>query len=142
MLYRLVLFLARSAEFPAGSLRHGYEIVAPLNSMRHLDVHEWNDKRQNCCVRRSWDREPERHGFLRHRAGGAGGATWIIDYDPKATDDDEAGYRLDWHTFVTGEYVTIQDPRGPHTFRIASVVPEHLYSRPLFAPGALAGAGR
>jgi hypothetical protein len=43
------------------------------------------------------------------RAGGADGATWMIDYDLDRTSDDEAGYCFDEHRFAPGEYVTIQD---------------------------------
>ena len=57
-----------------------------------------------------------------HRAGGANGATWIVDYDDRTTADDEAGYRLDAHRFVEGEYVSIRDDAGElHTFVVNHV---------------------
>jgi hypothetical protein len=61
---------------------------------------------------------------LIHRAGGAGGATWVIDYDESSSDDDEPGYRLDIHSFVPGEYVTIREQDGAQTFRVEAVKPE------------------
>jgi hypothetical protein len=122
VLHRVRLELARSHDFPDGSARHGYEITAPLDASGLLDPHEWNSKRAKCRVRRFWAGEPDRHGRLVHRAGGAGGATWLIDYDQDTTDDDEAGYRLGAHRFQAGEYVSIRDEDGElHTFKVAQV---------------------
>jgi len=36
---RIELHLARLKEFPAGSARHGYELVAPLDEDGHIDLH-------------------------------------------------------------------------------------------------------
>ena len=95
--------------------------MAPLDEAAHLDAQAWAGARDRCTVRRFWANEDDRHGLLRHKAGGAHGATWIIDYDPDSSDDDEPGYRLESHVFAPGEYVTIKDQQGAHTFRIASV---------------------
>ena len=123
-LSRVVLHLARSHEFPEGSDAHGYEIVAPLTPSGRLDAETWKDVRSRCTVRRFWSAERDRHGLLVHRAGGAEGATWLIDYDRRTHADDEAGYRLASHVFVEGEYVSIRDEDGDlHTFKIASVRP-------------------
>jgi hypothetical protein len=119
MLYRIILHLARGHDFPAGSSRHGYEIVAPLDMEGRLDPEEWKDKRGQCRVRRFWAGEPDRHGRLVHRAGGAGGATWLVDYNLDTTDDDEAGFRLQNHVFVPKEYVSFRDEDGEyHTFQV------------------------
>jgi len=121
---RVVLHLARSHEFPEGSGRHGYEIVAPLRESGNLDPDAWKNVRSRCTVRRFWGGDPDRHGILVHRAGGAEGATWLIDYDQASFADDEAGYRLGSHAFVEGEYVSIRDEDGDlHTFRVVSVCP-------------------
>lgn len=123
-LSRIVLHLARSHGFPQGSEAHGYEIVAPLAPSGRLDAEAWKDVRTRCTVRRIWGAEPDRRGVLVHRAGGAEGATWLIDYDRTTHADDEAGYRLGSHTFVEGEYVSIRDEDGDlHTFKVASVRP-------------------
>ena len=53
-LKRIRLQLARSKEFPSGSARHGYEIVAPLDDQGHIDAEEWNRQRAACQVRRFW----------------------------------------------------------------------------------------
>lgn len=122
MLHHITLHLARSKEFPEGSSRHGYEITAPLDESGHLDQVEWREKRLQCRVRRFWPGEPDRQGVLVHRAGGADGATWMIDYDLDRATDDEAGYRLGKHRFVPGEYVTIQDEGEKlHTFQVVAV---------------------
>ncbi len=122
MLHHITLHLARSKEHPEGSARHGYEITAPLNEEGMLDPAEWRSKRAQCRVRRFWGDEIDRHGVLAHRAGGSGGATWTIDYDPERAVDDEAGYRLNKHRFVEGEYVSIQDEDEKlHTFQVVAV---------------------
>lgn len=122
MLHRITLHLARSKQFPEGSSRYGYEIAAPLDKQGHLDQEQWSDKRAYCRVRRFWAGEGERQGVLVHRSGGAGGATWMIDYNQGRSGDEEAGYRLHQHRFIEGEYVTIEDEDGkPHTFQVASV---------------------
>lgn len=109
MLQRITLHLARTAEHPEGSQRHGYDIVAPLDAESHIDAAAWSEQRDLCRVRRFRPGEPDRHGWLVHRAGGSGGATWIVDYDDASSEDDEAAYRLDKHVFVIGEYVSIRD---------------------------------
>jgi hypothetical protein len=123
-LCRVLLHLARSHEFPQGSAAHGYEIVVPLTASGRLDADMWKDVRNRCSVRRFWGAERDRRGFLVHRAGGAEGATWLIDYDRSTDADDEAGYRLGSHSFAEGEYVSIRDEDGElHTFKVASVRP-------------------
>jgi hypothetical protein len=123
MLYRIRLHLARSQEFPNGSARHGYEILAPLDAAGHLDEHEWRRERERCTARRFWAGESDQIGQLRHSSGGRDGATWMIDYDIDASDDDERGYRLDRHVFAPGEYITLSDQQKAHTFRVAAVEP-------------------
>jgi len=124
MLYQITLHLARCKEYPEGSAKFGYEITAPLDSNGMLDAAEWRDKRAQCRVRRFWDKEFDRHGFLIHRPGGSGGATWAIDYDPERAIDDEAGYRLNKHRIAVGEYVSIQDEDEElRTFQVVDVRP-------------------
>lgn len=116
---RVILHLARSPGFPQGSSQHGYEMLVPLRPDGHLDA--GGCLAEGSRVRRFWAGEPDRHGWLQHRAGGAGGATWVIDYDEMSSDDDEAGYRFDFRAFIPGEYVTIRDLHGSHTFRVDTV---------------------
>ncbi len=119
---RIVLHLARSKEFPEGSARHGYELVVPLTQDGHIDVAAWNERRDNCRVRRFWAGEPDAVGRLVHRAGGEKGARWIFDYDRATEFDDEAGYRLSDHVFAPGEYISIRDEDDEmHTFKVMTV---------------------
>jgi hypothetical protein len=124
MLHHVTLHLARSKQFPEVSSLYGYDITAPLDAEGHLDQDEWAVKRDHCRVRRFWANEGERQGILVHRPGGAGGATWMIDYNQGRLGDEEAGYHLHQHRFVEGEYVTIEDDDGkPYTFKVVSVTP-------------------
>jgi hypothetical protein len=123
VLKRIRLNLARSKEFPAGSAKHGYEFVAPLDANGHIDPELWRKYRSHCGVRRFWGTDEE-IGRLVHKPGGAEQARWIFDYDETAEDDDEAGYRFGNHVFRNGEYVSIRDEDGElHTFQVVSVEP-------------------
>jgi hypothetical protein len=118
---RIRMNLARSTDFPGGSDRHGYELVAPLDADGHIDPGEWHSHRENCRVIRFWAGESDRVGRLVHKPGGNEHARWIFDYDRSRDDDDEAGYRFASHRFVPGEYVTVSDGDQSHTFRVVSV---------------------
>lgn len=122
-LKRIRLNIARSKEFPEGSARHGYELVAPLDAKGHIDARLWEKYRDQCRVRRFWGEEGDRIGRLVHKPGGSEHARWVFDYDRARADDDEAGYRFGSHAFVPGEYVTLQDQDEAHTFRVVSVEP-------------------
>lgn len=124
MLMRIVLHLARSRDYPEGSTRIGYEIIAPLDRQGRLDAIEWHAKRALCRVHRFAPGEEATSGALVHRAGGVGGATWLFDFDPSRTSDDETGYRLDSHVLRVGEYVSLADARRhQRTFVVAEVGP-------------------
>lgn len=112
MLQRISLHLGRTASHPEGSSQDGYEITAPLDAQGRLVAEEWHGAREKCRVRRFRPGEPDRHGWLLHRAGGEGGASWGIDYDEASTDDDEVGYKLDRHRFTVDEYVSIREQDG------------------------------
>jgi hypothetical protein len=84
---RIRLNLARSKEFPAGSDRHGYEFVAPLDANGHIDPAQWQKHRENCGVRRFWNDEEE-HGRLVHKPGGAERGRWVFDYSGTADEDE------------------------------------------------------
>ena len=75
--------------------------------------------------------DPDRYGWLMHRAGGSGGATWCIDYDDTGSADDEHGYRLDGHRFAAGDYISIRSAEDGVLlpFRIAAVKPIPARSR-------------
>lgn len=117
MLKKIRLELARTPEFPDGSARHGYEIVAPLDGNGHVDVESWRDDKKACTVRRFWADEDDEVGRLvhtRHR-------TWAFSYAP-GEDDDEPIYRLQDHVFRVGEYVSITEHDGvTRPFRVVDI---------------------
>lgn len=118
------LNLARSKDFPDGSARHGYEIVAPLDHAGHIDIAAWKDHRGQCRVKRIWDGEETAAGLLVHKPGGAEHAHWVFDHDAADPTDDEAGYRFGSHSFVPGEYVSVRGAdNSMHTFVVANVTP-------------------
>jgi hypothetical protein len=118
------LELARSKEFPSGSARHGYDLVAPLDEKGHIDQELWRKHQKECRVRRFWDGEEDAVGLLVHKPGGAEHARWMFDYGAGSNEDEEAGYRFGAHTFATGEYVSIRDHGGEiHTFKVTSLEP-------------------
>jgi len=119
-LKKVRLELARDPDFPEGSRRHGYELVAPLDEQGHLQAEEWRARRGDCLVSRFWGAEAEEKGHLVHSRQG-----WAFHYDLTGDEEvDEAGYRFDSHSFVEGEYVSIREQDGEtRTFRIVSVKP-------------------
>ena len=117
-LKRIRLELARDHDFPDGSRERGYDLIAPIDDDDHLIAEEWRKEREKCRVRRFWA-GAEEMGHLVHKRGG----TWAFDYDPKAEEDDEPGFRFDQHRFAPGEYVSLKEHDGVmRTFRIVSVV--------------------
>jgi len=124
MLQRISLHLGRTAAHPEGSSQDGYEITAPLDAQGRLLADEWHGEREKCRVRRFRAGEPDRHGWLLHRAGGEGGASWGIDYDEASNEDDEVGYKLDRHHFTLGEYVSIREQHGDfQPYKVAAIHP-------------------
>ncbi|HEU4661327.1 MAG TPA: hypothetical protein VFS63_11755 [Pseudolabrys sp.] len=123
-LNRIILNLARSKEFPQGSSRHGYDLVAPLDSQGHIDLAAWKASRADCTVRRFWEGQDDETGMLVYKGGSGKRSRWIFDYDPELPDDDEAGFLFGAHAFVPGEYVSIRGGDGKmHTFVVRSVTP-------------------
>jgi hypothetical protein len=124
VLKHIRLQLARSKEFPNGSARHGYDLVAPLDKNGHIDLELWRRYREACRVRRFWEHEDDAVGHLVHKPGGAEHARWTFEYGDDADADEEAGFRFGVHAFSPGEYVSIKDEDGElHTFVVASVEP-------------------
>ena len=119
MLKRIRLDLARSARFPEGSGRRGYEFLAPLRRDGHIDAEAWAKQRAKCTVRRFWEGEDDAHGHLR-RVGTGWAFHYDLDREPTA---DEPGYRFASHVFQPGEYVSITEQDGSlGTFKVISVV--------------------
>ena len=100
-----------------------YDFFAPLDAEGRLDVNGWKQARALCFVHRKERGGGVQHGLLLHRSGGAGGSTWVFDYEP-GQGDEEAGFRFETHAFVAGAYVAIRDADGAtHTYRVSQVRP-------------------
>jgi hypothetical protein len=117
---KIRLELAREPGHPEGDHLTAYEVLAPLDAEGRLDVETALSHREACRVTRiRRDLEPE-HGYLRRRPGGS----WAFHYDfDGGGEDDDPGYRFSEHRFVAGEYVTVQEDEGPHTYRVITVRP-------------------
>ncbi len=100
-----------------------YEFVAPLDGQGQIDLESWKHKRALCFVHRLGTDGAVQHGLLVHRAGGAGGGTWVFDYE-LGPGDEEAGFRFEAHHFVVGAFVAIRDADGAtRTFKVTGVTP-------------------
>jgi len=118
MLRTIRLELARNPDFPEGSINHGYEFKAPLDTEGTLDKDGWSAERKNCTVRRFWQGEPDELGHLVHTRSNV----WMFHYDGHGEEDDEPIFKFDRHHFLEGEYVSITEHDGvQRTFRVASV---------------------
>jgi hypothetical protein len=121
-LRKVTLNAARSKEFPGGSIRHGYDFVAPLTADGHIDLEAWKEHRGECFAHRFWGDEPAMRGLIVHRAGGARGSTWSFEWKGGTKDEEEEGFRFGDHAFKVGEYVSVREEDGELlTFRVVSV---------------------
>ena len=122
-LRKIILNAARSKAFPEGSIRHGYDFVAPLKADGHIDVDAWKTHRGECFAHRFWGAEPALRGLLVRRPGGIGGSTWAFDWNAAGRrDEEEEGFRFADHTFRPGEYVSLREEDGElTTFKVVSV---------------------
>jgi hypothetical protein len=117
---RIRLELAREPDHPEGDPRTGYLIVAPLDGEGRLDADTWRGFKKECRVVRFRPEQDNEKGYLRRRPGGS----WAFHYELEdGAEDDDPAYRLGAHRFVHGEYVTIEEDEGMHTYRIVQVAP-------------------
>jgi len=120
---RVTLHAARSREFPDGSIRHGYEFIAPLDTDGRIDLESWKERRRECFALRFWGDEKRLKGVIAHVAGGPRGSSWAFEWD-QGGEGEEQGYRFGEHAFAVGEYVSVRELDGELlTFRVASVTP-------------------
>jgi hypothetical protein len=114
------LELAREPRHPEGSSHIGYTVIAPLDKDGRLDVETAREYKEECRVVRFHAGRELEEGYLRRRPGGS----WAFHYDfDDGDEDDDPAYRLGEHRFVGGEYVTIQEDEGEHTYRVVSAEP-------------------
>ncbi|MBS0520506.1 MAG: hypothetical protein JSR90_17555 [Proteobacteria bacterium] len=119
-LKKIRLELARTPEYPDGSMECGYEFTAPLDGSGKLDPKLWAQDKDKCTVRRFWHNADDEHGRLTHHKGGA----WAFSYGGTETGEEEPIFRFDKHVFKAGEYVSITEHDGvTRPFRIVDVRP-------------------
>ncbi|SKA09373.1 hypothetical protein SAMN02745126_03461 [Enhydrobacter aerosaccus] len=118
-LKKIRLELARTPEFPEGSVECGYEFTAPLDSTGKLDPKQWAQDKDKCTVRRFWHNADDEHGRLTHHKGGA----WAFSY-AAGEEEEEPIFRFDKHVFKPGEYVSITEHDGvTRPFRVVDIRP-------------------
>ena len=122
-LRKVTLNAARSKEFPEGSIRHGYDFIAPLREDGRIDLEAWKQHRGECFAHRFWGDEPSMRGLLVRHAGGLGGSTWSFEWKGESKDEqEEEGFRFGDHAFQVGEYVSVREEDGGLlTFRVVGV---------------------
>ena len=115
---RIRLELARSPGFPAGSARHGYVLVLPLDAAGKIDEATRRKAPELCTIHRFWEGEGDTAGQL-VRAG----QRWAFSYSD-GREDDEPVPHLAEHVFRVGEYLAVREAGGAeHTCRIVAVEP-------------------
>lgn len=116
--WRVRLELAREKEHPDGDAGTGYTLLAPLNADGSLDVEAARHFRERCKVIRFKRGESSTEGFLRRRPGG----WWAFHYElSDGSEDDDPGFRFEQHRFNIGDYVTVIEDEGAHTYKVTSV---------------------
>jgi hypothetical protein len=113
---RIRLELAREHDHPLGSGAYGYDFLAPLLADGRIDPEAWRSFKEVCRAVRHRPGEDREIGHLVRRPGGS----WAFRYTESA---DEAGYHFGEERFRAGEYVSVREDNGEHTFKVTSVEP-------------------
>jgi hypothetical protein len=113
---RIRLELAREHDHPLGDGAHGYDFLAPLLADGRIDSTGWHSFKEVCRAVRIHPGEDRDVGHLVRRPGGS----WAFRY---AQTGDDAGYHFGEERFVQGEYVSVREHDGEHTFKVTSVEP-------------------
>ena len=116
---RIRLELAREKGHPTGSALIGYTFVAPLDADGRIDPNLWHQYHDFCRVVRFRPDEADDIGHLVRKPGGA----WAFRYDVGGDQADETGYHFSSDQFIIGDYVSVREEDGLHTFQVASVEP-------------------
>jgi len=114
---RIRLELAREPGHPDGEPDIGYTVLAPLTPDGHLDLDLARRFQDQCKVVRFHAGQDSEVGYLRRRPGGS----WAFHYSLEDREDDDPGFRLGEHRFAAGEYITIMEDEGAHTYRVVTV---------------------
>ncbi len=116
---RIHLKLAREPGHPAGSGDIGYDFLAPLDRAGRIDPAAWREHRKLCQAIRFRPGEQDDIGHLVRQRGGG----WVFSYDVMGDEGEEPGLNFGEEAFKVGEYVSIQEADGVHTYRVTSVNP-------------------
>jgi hypothetical protein len=114
---RVRIILAREPAHTDGSRDIGYELVIPLTSDGKIDPASWQEHRTECRFVRFRPDQDDEIGHLVRRPGGA----WGFHYDVRGDEEDGAGFHFEDERFVVGEYVSIRDETGMHTYIVSAV---------------------
>lgn len=116
---RIRLELAREKGHPEGDAKIGYTLILPLDQTGRIDTSLWQSHRVYCRVVRFRPDEPDDIGHVVRKAGGA----WAFHYDIGGKLADETGRHFSSDRFLIGDYLSIHEEDGLHTFQVASVGP-------------------
>jgi hypothetical protein len=111
------LRLAREPHHPQGSGEHGYDLVLPLKATGRIDGELWKSHRDRCRVVHYRAGEEHDIGHLTRMPGGQ----WKFHYDIKGDEEDQRGFHFGDERFVVGEYISIIESDGAHTYRVITV---------------------
>ena len=110
------LELARTREFPEGSVSRSYLLRLPLDADGKVDAAAVIRDPAQATVRRFWPSEPDMIGYVVQTPNG-----WAFSYEP-GEEDDEKIFHLESHPLRLGEYITVTEPDGSKLpFRVASL---------------------
>ena len=113
------LRLAREPQHPQGSQQNGYDLVLPLDEAGRIDANRWKSHRDLCRVVHYRSGEEHDIGHLVRQPGGQ----WMFHYDVKGDEEDPRGYHFSDERFVVGEYISVRERDGQHTYRVMTVEP-------------------
>lgn len=100
------LELARTPEFPDGSVGRAYILRLPLTDEALIDEIALARNPAMATVRRHWPNEADQRGYIVRRGKG-----WAFSY-ALGDDDDESVHHLEAHPLRLGESVRIMEPDG------------------------------
>ena len=110
---KIRLELARTAEFPAGSVSRGYLIRLPLEDSDRVDRDAVADNPHRATVRRYWSTEPDEAGLVQEA-----GNRWAMRCDGSA----DRMLLLDNVPIRLGQLISVVEPSGETLpFRVASI---------------------
>jgi hypothetical protein len=89
----------------------------PLDKDGRIDSRSWKSHRELCRVVHYRSDEEHDLGHLIRQPGGA----WKFRYDIKGNEADPKGYHFADEQFVVGEYISILEDDGAHTYRVVTV---------------------